>query len=124
MKRTLITLAVIAILIALAACGSSGKGPEAVAKSFLSALESKDFEAAKKLATEDSAGMLTLVEGFMQEDDKTQNNRFSVVSVEEEGDSATVTMEAWNSETPDKKDTDTLNMVKENGDWKVKLEKD
>lgn len=123
MKKILIALVAIAILIAFTACGTSSKNPQAVAESFFNSLENKDFEGAKKLATAESAGMLDLISGFMQEDSKDMNNRFKVVSVEEEGDTATINFEAWNSETPDDIDTDTMDMVKVDGDWKVKVEK-
>ncbi|MFO8144594.1 MAG: DUF4878 domain-containing protein [Candidatus Syntrophosphaera sp.] len=124
MNKLLIGLLAIVILVALAACGTSSDNPQAVAESFFSALETKDFEGAKKLATENSAGMLDLIQGFMQEENQDINNRFNVVSVEENGDNATITFEAWNSENPDDKDTDTMDMVKVDGAWKVKVEKE
>ena len=124
MKKILIGLLAIFILIALTACGAKGKNAESVAKEFFTALQTQDFDTAKKLSTEESAGMLTLIEGFMVEGNEDMNNRFGLVSVEETGDTAAATFEAWNEASPDDKDTETMSMVKVDGDWKKKVEKE
>jgi PBP1b-binding outer membrane lipoprotein LpoB len=61
-KLSLLLLVVIAIM-GLTACGNKA---ENTAKSFFKALETQDFDTAKKLATEDGQQLLTLIQSMSE----------------------------------------------------------
>lgn len=125
MKKLILAILVIVTLLALSACG---KKPENTARAFLDALEKHDFAAAKQLATEDSQALLSMAESFVNEmtaEQKTEMDQkgYEITKTEVDGDSAVVTFEEWDVENPSEKKTNTLNLVKIDGDWKVKVEK-
>ena len=114
MTRTLKFSAVaLAAVMLLWACGSSMTSKE-VGEKFLMAFAKGDIETAKKYATEDAQTSLDLMQG---NDDKAGDPSEIVVGeVKEEGDKAVL------SYTEDGKDK-TLNLIKENGEWKAAWEK-
>ena len=129
MKRIIIAILVIASLLLIAACGSKASGPEKTAQAFLDALENYDFTTAKSLATEESQGLLTMAEGFigqMSDTDKEELDKkgYKIIKTEIEGETAVVTFEEWDVNDPETKKTNTLDLVKVDGDWKVKIEKE
>lgn len=125
MRKIFIALLVLTALLVLAACGSK---PETTAKAFLSALEKMDFEAAKKHATKDSQELLTMAQSFVssmpaEKKGDIEKKKFNITGTKIDGDTAVVTFEEWEEKTPDAKKTNELKMVKEDGKWKVKVEK-
>ncbi|MCK9557897.1 MAG: DUF4878 domain-containing protein [Candidatus Cloacimonetes bacterium] len=126
MKKISILLLVIVALLGLAACGNKA---ESTAKSFFNALENQDFDAAKKLTTEEGQQLLTLVEGFAQSAGEEQiadmkKNKYEVVETVIDGDSAVVKYRQWNTDKPDEKEDHDLQMKKVDGAWKVHFVKD
>ncbi len=125
MKRLILAILVIVVLLAVSACG---KKPETTARAFLDAVAEHDFAKAKELATEDSQALLSMAESFvneMSDEQKTEMEKkeYAITKTEIDGDNAIVTFEEWELSKPDQKKTNTLNLVKIDGDWKVKVEK-
>ena len=125
MKKSIL-LAAAAVLIILSACKSSGKGnPKEVLHSFLTALSQKDFTKAKALATQDSDGMISMMEMGMQNMQNMDSSGHADKMMQMidnmkmgdaviEGDKATVSV----TDSKSNESTDFL-LKKENGDWKV-----
>ncbi|HCM16460.1 MAG: hypothetical protein WCY87_02740 [Candidatus Cloacimonadales bacterium] len=126
MKKISILLLIIVALLGLTACGNK---VESTAKSFFKALENQDFEAAKKLSTEEGQQLLTLIEGFAQSADEEQiadmkKTKYEIVETVVEGDSAVVKYRQWNTDKPEAKEDHELQMKKVEGAWKVHFVKD
>lgn len=126
MKKLLVIVLVIIGIIALAGCA---KKAEATAKEFFKALEAQDIGVAKKYATEKSQGFLALAEEMyknMPDNQKESQKKlkYTITKVEEDGDKATVSYNEWKVGSPETKKAKTVTMVKENGKWKVDLQKD
>lgn len=126
MRKILIAILVVIALFTLTACGNKA---EKTAQSFLNAMEKHDFTAAKELATSDSQQLLTMAESFvsaMSEEQKSgmDKMKYQIKETKVTGDSAVVIFDEWDEKTPDSKKENELKMIKENGNWKVKLEKD
>lgn len=113
-------LALLCVSLAFTACGSSG--PKAAAQSFFKAFASLDFEAARAVCTEEGKGSLSLLEavasGMSGEDKAEFTKRYSVTvtKVEVKGDTAVA-----HYAMPDGEGELTIDLVKENGQWKVKF---
>lgn len=112
-------------LIILAGCKSGTTGnPKEVLNDFLTALSKKDFDAAKKYATKDSDGMISMMQMGMQNMQNMNNghadkmlemiNNMKMDDAVINGDNATVTV-------TDKKSNESTDFLlkKENGEWKV-----
>jgi predicted small lipoprotein YifL len=126
MKKIIIASLVLAILLAVAGCG---KKPEKTALQFFAAMEKNDFEAAKKLVTKDSEQLMTLAQTFMtqmtdEQKKEVGNKKYKILDTKVTGDSAVVSYEEWDQEKPEARSTKEMKMVKEDGDWKVKLDKE
>jgi hypothetical protein len=125
MKKFLICLLSISLLI-FSGCQSSDKGdPQKVLHNFLMALSQRDFSKAKTYATQDSDGMISMMEMSMQKMgnnideghagkmmELVKNMKMSPAKIE--GDKATV-------EVTDSKSNESTDFMlkKEKGDWKV-----
>ncbi|MEO7047134.1 MAG: DUF4878 domain-containing protein [Ferruginibacter sp.] len=124
MKKFLL-LAITGFVIALSGCQTGGGGnPTDVLTNFFNALAKKDVTTAKKYATKDSDGMLSMMEsgmkmsGNMQSDhedkmvEMLQNAEMGTPVIK--GDEATITV-------TDKKSGESADFMlkKESGDWKV-----
>ena len=125
MKKLILAILVIVVLLAVSACG---KKPETTARAFLDAVAKHDFAAAKQLATEDSQALLSMAESFVnemgdQQKTEMQEMEYAITKTEVDGDKAIVTFEQWEVSKPAEKKTNTINLVKVDGDWKVKVEK-
>jgi hypothetical protein len=124
--KKIIVLAATVSLILLSGCQSAGKGnPKEVLHQFLTALSQKDFKKAKTLATQDSDGMISMMEMGMQNmqnmdkgghADKMMDmiNNMKMGDAVIDGDKATVSV----TDSKSNESTDFL-LKKENGDWKV-----
>jgi Domain of unknown function (DUF4878) len=106
-----------ATLIFLSGCNP---GPKTVAQHFMNAVVKTNFEEAKKYATKDSQDMINLLANISntvpQAKEKIRSAKVSVKDVQINGDKATVTF--YNKEENKEQ---TLNLVKEDGQWKVSL---
>jgi hypothetical protein len=124
MKKTMIVILILATLMAIAACGKKAN-PEGVADYFLTALEKKDFETAKKMATPESEGMISIIESFManMKEEDVGVYQHQITNTVVEGDSAQVSYEIWTSLKPDEREQQELKIVKVDGQWKASLEK-
>ncbi|MCB5268453.1 MAG: DUF4878 domain-containing protein, partial [Candidatus Cloacimonetes bacterium] len=109
MRKILFALLIIATLVSVSACGKKNT-PESVADSFLTALEQKDFDTAKAIATPESEGMLSIIQSFMQSMKEEDMGVYShkILNTVVEGDTARVSYEVWTSEKPDEKDQQEL----------------
>lgn len=125
MKKLLIVILLIATLMAIAACNSKAKHPETTANAFLTAMEKKDFENAKNLATPESEGMLELIGSFMSSMNEEEMGTFEhkILETVVEGDSARVSYEMWTTQSPDQRELQEIKLIKSDGKWKVSLEK-
>lgn len=125
MKKIIVLAATVSLII-LSGCQSAGKGnPKEVLHRFLTALSQKDFKKAKTLATQDSDGMISMMEMGMQNMqnmdkgghvDKMMDmiNNMKMGDAVIDGDKATVSV----TDSRLNESTDFL-LKKENGDWKV-----
>ncbi len=122
MRKLSTILVIVIVLLTLTACG---KKPETTAKSFLNAIESKDFEKAKEYTTEEGKQLLTMV-ASMSESMGTDKDEvsFKIIDTVVKGDSAVVKYEEINAGKTDSKKIQELQMVKIDGDWKVHLSKE
>ena len=109
------------LIAALSACGG-GDSPKSVAENFLKAMNSMDFEGAKKYGTEDTGKLLDMMSGFAKmvpDSMKANETKFEITGEKIEGDKATVTYkeEGRDGETP-------LSLVRIDGKWKVSMSKE
>jgi hypothetical protein len=125
MKRIILCGLAVSLLI-FSGCQSSHKGdPQKVLHNFLMALSQRDFSKAKNYATEDSDGMISMMEMGMQKmgnnideghtgkmTELVNNMKMSPAKIE--GDKATVEV----TDSKSNESTDFL-LKKEKGDWKV-----
>ncbi|MEO8822736.1 MAG: hypothetical protein ABI366_04115 [Ginsengibacter sp.] len=125
MKKMFIAAITISFLI-FSGCQSAGKeDPKEVLHSFLTAMSQKDFTKAKTLATQDSDGMISMMEMGMQSmqngngndhADKMMElvNNMKIGSAVVDGDKASVSV----TDSKSNESTD-FQLKKEKGDWKV-----
>jgi hypothetical protein len=99
--------------------------PKDVARSFLTAMNKADYEAAKNYATDDTKKLLDMTSSFqanLQDSVITQSSAKKIDIVGEpvfDGDNAKITYKESDSPEPR-----TLNLVKSNGKWLVQQTKD
>ncbi len=117
MKTNIIIVFVVMVFISITGCT---KESETTAKEFFNAMESRDIVVAKKLATDDSH---EFIDFFIESSDvpKEKRNHYKIIRVVENENKATVTYEAWPPSMPEAKQTDTVAMINENGNWKVQI---
>lgn len=100
--------------------GCASSGPEQVVTDFYKALQHQDFDKAKKYATASSLPTLDMMAGFynrvpaeLKAKTVVSPRPFRVAGIKINGNNATATLEREN-DTPL-----TINMKKENGQWKA-----
>ena len=125
MKKILVLSMTLSIII-ISGCKSAGKGdPKEVLHNFLMALSQKDFSKAKTYATQDSDGMISMMQMGMQSMQNANGEshadkmmelvkNMKMGSAEIDGDKATVPV----TDLKSNESTDFL-LKKEKGDWKV-----
>ena len=106
----------------LTACNKSA--PKDVAKEWLTDFYHQDYDAAKKLSTEEAKIMINTIQGFTNSfpdsiKQKAKNVTIMVKTVKEEGNTATVTFVA----SDDTKEQPPLKLVKQNDRWLVQFSK-
>lgn len=115
----IMTLALITTIL-LGSCKKRAS-PEEVALAFMHAIQDSNYDQARDYATKESQQVLQIYAIFDgrrsgTEREKIKNARIEVVNIEENGDKAEVTI--LNSSAHQK---EVLQMVKENGQWKISL---
>ena len=95
--------------------------PQDVALNFMHAIQESNFDLARDYATKESQQVIQLYSFFDARRNDTERNKIKkagieVVNTEENGDKATVTV--LNSSSKQK---ERLQLVKENGQWKISL---
>ncbi|ATL48517.1 hypothetical protein COR50_15855 [Chitinophaga caeni] len=120
--RRIVTVACISTVVFLSGCNKHPE-PNEVTLSFMHAIQNSNFDAAKDYATKESAQVIDLYAIFDQrrkegEREKIKNAQINVVNVQvnETNDHASVTV--LNSSVGKE---ETLQLVKENGQWKISL---
>lgn len=125
MKKILILAMSLSIVI-ISGCKSAGKGdPKEVLQNFLMALSQKDFSKAKTFATQDSDGMISMMEMGMQsmQNSNPDNHADKMMELVKnmkigspviDGEQATIPV----TDSKSSESTDFL-LKKEKGDWKV-----
>ncbi len=124
MKKTLLALVVTFSLI-LTSCNIGGSDPKTVLSAFFDAMEKKDFDGAKKLATKDSEQMFSLMQMGMNMNkdkdskmdiDKFDKTKMVIGDAKIDGDKATVPVKVSGEST-------NFILKKESGSWKVAFDK-
>jgi len=97
-------------------CG--GNDPEAVAEEFLTHLSNQEWSEAQKLMTTETAPMMTMIQGMaeMSGENLELPSDFKIVGCEVDGETAVCTYTAEGG-------NETLNLKKEDGEWKVAITK-
>ncbi len=126
MKKAILILLVLATLLIIAGCGQK---PQNVADQFLTAMEKNDVETMKALSLEESHKTIEFI-GMIQNDSKIISSH-KIISTEIVDDVATVKYtveltEEFKEEThqDEAPQEETLTLVKVDGTWKVKIDKD
>lgn len=116
MTRTLkfSAIALLAVVV-LWACGGKA-GAKDVAEKFLSAIAAGDYATAKKYATTEAQASLDMMASMSGGEAKGEPAKIEVGDVKEDGDKATA---SYKENGADK----TLDLVKENGEWKANWSK-
>ena len=109
MKKFLIVIVALALILILMGCA---KGPESVAKKFVSAWKSQDVKTMEKLSTPESKEMLGMFSMFKVKDVTLGETKVT-------GDSATVNVKYTTEDG--KQDEFDLNLVKQGSKWLVEI---
>ena len=123
MKKILLSLSTIVIAaMMLASCNKSS--PKDVAKTWLTSFYHMDYDAAKKVSTEETKNFISQLQalsGMMPDSSKKEMKKVTVniKDVKEDGDKATVTYSVSNEAGKD----DQLKLVKKDGKWLVEFSK-
>ncbi|MEM0999387.1 MAG: hypothetical protein AAGN35_20180 [Bacteroidota bacterium] len=96
------------------ACGGEALDAKGTAEQFLKAMKTRDFDAAKAMATEEGVASIEMVASAPGEAGNADD--IVVTNVEEDGDKAVATYTDAGKEM-------TLNLVKEGGEWKAAFSK-
>ncbi len=120
MKKILVAASLLLFVIMNYGC-HSGADPKIITEKFFIALNQKNFEEAKKYATKDSQEFIGMISSFAQnaKDSIIQKpEKFKVSHVQITGDKATAEVQPESRKTPM-----TVNLLKEDGEWKVAFDK-
>jgi uncharacterized protein DUF4878 len=120
--KKIIIIVIAAFVVILPGCKSgSGANPKEVLNHFFDALSKRDINEAKKYATKDSEGMLSMVQMGMQNmNNEHADKMLEMINNMQMGD-ATISGDQATVAVKDKKSGETTNFLlkKESGDWKV-----
>jgi len=115
MKGMLVAMIAALLVFGMVSC-SGGGSPTATAKAFYAAVEKGDNKAIEKVTTSQTASLMALFGGMMREELK-KYGKITGATQEIDGDKATVTLTFENGETDD------VDLIKEDGKWKVNISK-
>jgi uncharacterized protein (DUF433 family) len=120
--KKIIVIIIAAFVVILPGCKSgSGANAKEVLNHFFEALAKRDINEAKKYATKDSEGMLSMMQMGMQNMNNDHANKMmEMINNMQMGD-ATITGDRATVPVKDKKSGETTDFLlkKESGDWKV-----
>jgi len=120
--KKIIVIIIAAFVVILPGCKSgSGANPKEVLNHFFEALAKRDINEAKKYATKDSEGMLSMMQMGMQNmNNEHANKMMEMINNMQMGD-ATIMGDKATVPVKDKKSGETTDFLlkKESGDWKV-----
>ena len=99
-------------------------GPKGVAYEWLTDFYHMDYDAVKKMSTEETISSIEFVEGFTKDfpdsvRQKAQQSAITIVSAKIEGNKATVTFRASDNPTKDEE----LHLIKKDEKWLVQFSK-
>ncbi len=120
------SLAIYLLMAGLTSCTQSNS-PRPVAEKFLSALQNRDFDEAKKFSTKETVKLLQVLERISREDTTQSiiNNKIEIISEEISGNKAIVYFKESGNDTEQKL---LLRKVETEGEsekqWKVVLTKE
>ena len=123
MKKIILSLsALMFAAVVLVSCGKSD--PKGVAKEWLTDFYHQDYDAAKKLSTEDTKNMIQTIQGFTSAfpdsvKQKAKQTNITIKDAKIDGDKATVKFIA--SDNPTKEEE--LHLVKQSEKWLVQFSK-
>lgn len=126
MKKILLSFSTL-LLASMLLVSCSKNSPKDVANTWLTSFYHMDYEAAKKVSTDDTKALLTqlsALSSMMPDSTKKELKNISVTikDVKEDGDKATVTYSlSGGKDAP--KDTPPLKLVKQGGKWLVQFTK-
>ncbi len=122
MKKLMTSLcAAIAVAFVLAGCS---KGPDSVAIKFLDSFADGDFKGAAEYASKDAKPLFAMLEAMPageKSDNELKGASFEIVDTKVSGDTAKVKVKVSKG---GKSETEDLDLVKEDGEWKVAVKKD
>jgi len=111
-----ILFAVLAASLVFGMAGCGGGSPTAAARAFIAAVEKGDAKALEKVATPDTAALITAF-GEKAKTSMAEYGKITGTSEKIDGNNATVTLSFANGETQE------LTLVKGGGKWKVNVSK-
>ena len=120
MQKSSHFISLIAVVVLLFACGKSDS-PTSITEKFLAAIAKADYDEAKTFGTDDTDRLLNMMSGFkkMGAEPFMAEAKFDVVDESITGDEAKVTVKV------DGRPKDMIfNLLKENGKWKVAMNKE
>ena len=124
MKKYLLLFAAFTFIAAsMMSCGGGSSTPKEVAIDFTKKLNSLDFEGAKKLGTPETAKMLDMLSTFaamMPDSVKNETKNLKVEAKDEKIDGDKAEVNIVNGDKGEEK----INLVKQDGNWKVHMSKD
>lgn len=118
--KNLSKLMAIAVMAFMVSCGG-GDSPKTVAEKFLKETQAKNFDAAKKLATEETGKMIDMMASLSKsvpDDKEKKEGKLTDFTEKIEGDAATVT---YKEEGKDGEQS--MKMKKVDGKWLVSMSK-
>ena len=121
MKKFILLLITISAVI-FSGCQTAGGGnPNEVLKHFFDSISKKDFTTAKKYATKDSDGMLSMMEMGMQNMNNEHGDKMMEMIKNMQMDNAVINGDRATVLVKDEKSGESTEFLlkKENGDWKV-----
>ena len=121
MKKIIVILVAVFVIILPGCKSGSNTNPKEVLNHFFEALSKRDINEAKKYATKDSEGMLSMMQMGMQNmNNEHANKMMEMINNMQMGD-ATIMGDKATVPVKDKKSGETTDFLlkKESGDWKV-----
>jgi len=120
MKKNIHSLLVLSIVALFFACGK-GDSPSSITEKFLTAISKQDYDAAKSYGTDDTDRLLNMMSGFkkMGAEPFMAEAKFDVVDESITGDEAKVKVKVEGQQKEM-----VFNLQKEDGKWKVAMNKE
>ena len=121
MKKFILLLITISAIIFSGCQTTSGGNPNEVLKHFFDSISKKDFTNAKKYATKDSDGMISMMEMGMQNMNNEHGDKMMEMIQNMQMGNAVIHGDRATVSVKDKKSGEATDFLlkKENGDWKV-----